>query len=84
MHDPGRGRRIDQSLEGVDASHGCKAPRRDFLLHHLRMDDVELADKRTGRGLYDGNPFYPDEGALKNPEVEVLKYYAGIEELQTD
>ena len=51
-------------LKRIAAAHRSQTRGHDFLLHHLRMDDVELAGQfslATGATLvlYDGNPFHP-------------------------
>jgi acetoacetyl-CoA synthetase len=54
VHGAERGRHPRPSSEGVDASHQPHPFRHHFLLHHLRLDDVELVDKLAGGGCDTG------------------------------
>jgi hypothetical protein len=69
VHRPRRRRHPAPAPEGAGAAHrpGPRATG-SVLLHHLRLDDVELAGQRAGLGtlvLFDGSPFHPGrEGAL--------------------
>ncbi len=50
VHRPRRRRHAASARQGADAPHRRQAGRPHFLLHHLRLDDVELARQRAGRG----------------------------------
>ncbi len=68
VHRARRGRHAASAPEGAPAAHRHQARRPRVLLHHLRLDDVELACERARHRrhvvLYDGSPFHPDPGAL--------------------
>ena len=57
VHGAERGRHPRPPSEGVDAAHQPHPRRHHLLLHHLRLDDVELADEFAGGGR--------DPGALR-------------------
>ena len=47
VHRARRGRHAPAAPEGAPAARGPEAQRPPVLLHHLRLDDVELADERA-------------------------------------
>ena len=47
VHRARRGRHAPAAREGAPAARGPEAQRPPLLLHHLRLDDVELADERA-------------------------------------
>ena len=57
VHGAERGRHPRSPPEGADAAHQPHPQRHHLLLHHLRLDDVELADQLARRGC--------DAGALR-------------------
>ena len=68
MHRSFRGRRVIAADEGTCAALRREAGRPRLLLHHLRLDDVELAGcgprLRSALLLFDGSPFAPDGNVL--------------------
>ncbi len=69
MHRARRRRHASSASEGAPAALLASTRREALLLHHLRLDDVELArvsGLATGATLllYDGSPFYPSGNVL--------------------
>ncbi len=68
MHRSLRRRHAVAAFEGTPAALRRARGRPGLLLHHLRLDDVELAGFGAGlRGdalLYDGSPFHPEPTQL--------------------
>ena len=91
VHRTRRGGHADPAFERTDVAYRHRAGRHDRLLHHVRVDDVELAGERAGCGarvlLFDGSPFSPHPGALFDIAAEEkmtvfgtsAKYIASIE-----
>jgi hypothetical protein len=48
VHGARRGGYPAAAPEGAGAAHRSRSRRSDLLLHHLRLDDVELADLQPG------------------------------------
>ena len=48
MHGPGGGRDLGPSPQRIDAPYRSETGRHHLLFHHLRLDDVELADQFSG------------------------------------
>ena len=75
VHRALRRRRAAAAPEGAQAARRREAGRPRVLLHHLRLDDVELAGLRCRRAtrllLYDGSPFggQPDPVRLRAAEA---------------
>ena len=66
---PGHGGILLEQYKALGFSHGHAPGRAHVLLHHHRLDDVELSRQHRYSGasvpvLYDGNPAYPETDAL--------------------